>query len=145
MLSVQAPPLGREDGNDVVPSEQSMPRALNAEPEITPELSTRGAAPTLEIVSVCVPEVLLNPSPTGDKLTAATPLTPMSGVTVTWSLTVRFSLTGISVKLGASLTEMFSVIVGIVTVADGGGAVMLAPEALNGTICAKVIESICAP
>src|SRR5271156_4068461 len=40
---------------------------------------------------------------------------------------------------------MFSVIVGIVTVADGGGAVVFAPAPLSPTICVKLVGLTCAP
>src|SRR5271157_3898755 len=103
MVNVHWPPMASEDGINVEPSEHKIGPTLKPGEMLYEPMNTSGAFPTFETVRFCEDgAVLLNPRLESEKA-AAGPAKLINGVAVTWSFTV-----------------IGSVIVGIVTVADGG-------------------------
>ena len=95
--------MANEDGIDVVPSEHKIGPTLKPDEMLYEPMNASGAFPTFETVRFCDDgAVLLNPRLESEKA-AAGPAKLISGVGVTWSFTVIGSL-----------------IVVMVTVADGG-------------------------
>jgi hypothetical protein len=111
ILTRQAPPEGSVVGKELAPFEQSIGPNVNCGPEtaITALLSVSPVwpSPIFDTVMICVPvcpaATLPKPRLLVEKNTTGA-VTLISGVTVTWSITVIISLT-----------------VGIVMVAGGGG------------------------